>query len=167
MWKLRRLVRQGDFDVIHGNLWQSNLYCRVAVVGMRNRPAVVISERNVEARRSLFKRLLDRWLAQLTDAYVGNTDAVGEFIKRMHAVDAAKTVVIPNAVDRVSSTRLRVSASVTQHGSAPSDASTPRRDSTSWLTPLACSPLIGRWSSSSSATASRGKVSKNKQPGFR
>lgn len=100
MWKLRRLVRHGDFDVIHGNLWQSNLYCRVAVVGMRNRPAVVISERNVEAGRSLFKRLLDRGLAPVTDVYVGNTDAVGDFIARAHAVDATQIVVISNAVDR-------------------------------------------------------------------
>lgn len=100
MWRLRQIVRSGDFDVIHGNLWQSNLYCRLAVLGVRNRPAVVISERNVEADRSRLKRRLDSLLAPVTDIYVGNTEAVGTFISVVHPESMAKLVIIPNAVDR-------------------------------------------------------------------
>ena len=97
---VRRLVSAGDFDVVHGNLWQSNLYCRLAVIGRATRPAVVISERNVEPSRSRSKRWLDRRLGAVTDTYVGNTEAVSEFIRAAHPHDGKRVVTIPNAVDR-------------------------------------------------------------------
>lgn len=100
MRALRRIAASGEFDVIHGNLWQSNAYARLAVVGRKDRPAVVISERNVEAARSAAKRLVDMALAVVTDAYVGNTDAVTEFIRAVHPVGQGQIITtIPNAVD--------------------------------------------------------------------
>lgn len=99
MRRLRQIVADGEFDVVHGNLWQSNLYCRAAVIGRRTRPAVVISERNVEDRRSAWQRWLDSVMAGVTDAYVGNTDAVSDFIRRVHRVTDQDVVTIPNAVD--------------------------------------------------------------------
>lgn len=100
MRRLRQIVAGGEFDVVHGNLWQSNMYCRAAVYGRPDRPAVVISERNVEHERSLLRRILDVRLANVTDAYVGNTDAVGEFIRKVHPISGQPVVIIPNAVDR-------------------------------------------------------------------
>jgi glycosyltransferase involved in cell wall biosynthesis len=99
MRTVRRLAADLGVDVVHGNLWQSNLYSRMAVVGRHNRPAVVISERNVEAERSWTKRWLDARLAGVTDAYVGNTEMVSEFIRRVHPVGSSPVITIPNAVD--------------------------------------------------------------------
>lgn len=103
LWRMetfRRIVSNGGFDVVHGNLWQSNAYARLAVVGRkRRRPAVVISERNVEAVRSRARLLVDRALAPVTDAYVGNTAAVSDFIRQVHPVGSALFETIANAVD--------------------------------------------------------------------
>lgn len=99
MRRVRQMVRDGGFDVVHGNLWQSNLYARVAVLGVTGRPAVVISERNVEARRSNVRRALDKAASRVTDAYVGNTDAVCDFIREAHPTGDRTVAMIANAVD--------------------------------------------------------------------
>lgn len=97
--RTRSIVGRGDFDVIHGNLWQSNAYSRAAVLGKRKRPAVVISERNVEANRSVLRRSTDRVLSTVTDAYVGNTEAVCDFIREVHPTHGRPVETIANAVD--------------------------------------------------------------------
>jgi len=99
MRSLRKIVGSGKFDVVHANLWQSNAYARVAVMARSNRPAVVISERNVEAERSPLKRAVDHALASVTDAYVGNTDAVTRFLGEVHPTTGRIVTTIPNAVD--------------------------------------------------------------------
>lgn len=99
---LRRFVAAHEFDVIHANLWQANAYARLAVAGFRRRPAVVISERNVEMRRSAVKRQLDTLLGRWTDLWVANSTAVAEFIRQMHPVAGAddQILTIANAVDK-------------------------------------------------------------------
>ena len=96
---LRRLVRSGDYDVIHSSLWGTNLVTRLAAIG-RRRPAIVVSERSVEDFRSRSGRVLDHALRTLTDRYIGNSADVGAFISRAHAVDPSVVAVIPNGLDR-------------------------------------------------------------------
>ena len=96
---LRRLVRSGDYDVVHSSLWGTNLVTRLAAIG-RRRPAIVISERSVEDFRSRNGRVLDHALRTLTDRYIGNSADVGAFISRAHAVDPSLVAVIPNGLDR-------------------------------------------------------------------
>lgn len=99
MRRMRRLVSEGHFDVIHGNLWQSNLYCRTAVYGRSDRPAVVISERVIDDRRGALQRRMDAFLAPVTDGYVGNTQAVCDFIQRVHPVTDQEVSHIPNGIE--------------------------------------------------------------------
>ena len=96
----RAIVGAGGYDVVHSNLWAPNAYARLAVAGRSERPAVVISERNVERDRSLRMRALDRLLARWTDAWVGNSEAVCEFIRRVHPAPPDAVVHIANAVDK-------------------------------------------------------------------
>lgn len=98
--KLWQIVGGGSFDVVHANLWQANAHARMACVGHKNRPAVVISERNVESSRSSAKRLVDRFLTRWTDAIVGNSPGVMDFIAANHPENGVEKVLIQNAVDR-------------------------------------------------------------------
>jgi glycosyltransferase involved in cell wall biosynthesis len=91
-------VRSGHFDVVHSSLWGANAFTRVAAVGGR-RPAIVVSERRVEDFRSARRRRLDRALRHTTDAYIGNSEAVGSFITVAHAVARERVHVVPNGID--------------------------------------------------------------------
>lgn len=96
---LRRLLRSGRYDVVHSSLWGASAYTRLVVAGP-GRPAVVMSERRVEDFRAGWQLRLDRVLRPVTDAYIGNSDAVGAFIRRAHRVPADRVHVVPNGIDR-------------------------------------------------------------------
>jgi glycosyltransferase involved in cell wall biosynthesis len=96
---LRRMVTSGDFDVVHSSLWGANAFTRAAAVDW-NRPALVASERRVEDFRSLPRRMIDRALRPVTDAYIANSAAVGDFVQRAHGVRSAAVHVVPNGIDR-------------------------------------------------------------------
>lgn len=100
MARLRRLVSKGGFDVVHSNLWQSNLYSRLAVVGRFSRPVVVISERGLDDDRSRMKRWMDRRLRSVTDGFVGNSATVVDFITAAHGLRPGRVVLIPNGIDK-------------------------------------------------------------------
>jgi glycosyltransferase involved in cell wall biosynthesis len=97
--QLRRLVRSGDYDVVHSSLWGANAFTRLAALDW-NRPAVVASERRVEDFRGRPRRVIDRALRPVTDAYIGNSSAVGDFVQRAHDVDSAAVHIVPNGIDR-------------------------------------------------------------------
>jgi glycosyltransferase involved in cell wall biosynthesis len=97
--QLRRLVRSGDYDVVHSSLWGANAFTRLAALDW-NRPAVVASERRVEDFRGRPRRVIDRALRPVTDAYIGNSSAVGDFVQRAHGVDSAAVHIVPNGMDR-------------------------------------------------------------------
>lgn len=96
---LRRLIRRGGYDVVHSSLWGANAYTRLLTAGP-GRPAVVASERRVEDFRARWQRQLDRALRPVTDAYIGNSEAVAAFIRRAHRVPADRVHVVPNGIDR-------------------------------------------------------------------
>ena len=96
---LRRLVRSGRFDVVHSSLWGGNAFTRAAAVGP-GRPALVASERRVEDFRGWRRRLIDRALRAVTDAYIGNSPAVTGFVERAHGVPAGTVHLVPNGIDR-------------------------------------------------------------------
>jgi glycosyltransferase involved in cell wall biosynthesis len=97
--RLRRLALSGDHDVVHSSLWGANAFTRVAALD-RRRPAVVASERRVEDFRPRPRRVIDRALRPLTDAYIGNSPAVGDFVQRAHGVVPEVVHLVPNGIDR-------------------------------------------------------------------
>lgn len=96
--ELRRHVTRGGFDVVHSTLWRTNELVRLASVAAR-RPAIVVSERAVEWHRPISERAVDRLLRPLTDAYIGNSEAVADFIVAAHGVHRDRVSVIRNGVD--------------------------------------------------------------------
>jgi glycosyltransferase involved in cell wall biosynthesis len=95
---LRRLVRLGNFDVVHSSLWGGNVAGRLAAARVE-RPAVVVSERRVEDFRSGPARAVDRVLRPLADHFIANSEDVAAFVRRAHGVGADRVSVIRNGVD--------------------------------------------------------------------
>jgi glycosyltransferase involved in cell wall biosynthesis len=111
---LRRLIKTGDFDVVHSSLWGCNAVTRLAAA-FGGRPAVVISERSVESWRSPAGRRIDRVLRPLTDHYIANSDDVAAFVRDAHGVGPDRLSVIRNGMDR---RIFRPAPEPTQHGGA-------------------------------------------------
>lgn len=95
---LRRLVRLGNFDVVHSSLWGGNVAGRLAAA-FPNRPAVVLSERRVEDVRSAPARGVDALLRPLADHFIANSAEVAAFVRRTHGVGPERISVIPNGLD--------------------------------------------------------------------
>lgn len=95
---LRRHVAEHEYDVIHATLPHASATARLALLG-RQRPAVVVSERDVE-RRSASRASVERALARLTDLYIANSEAVAESLVGTLPAACGRVMVIPNAVDR-------------------------------------------------------------------
>jgi glycosyltransferase involved in cell wall biosynthesis len=102
-WSPRRLrlTRQAmaEADCVHGQLWGTNLYVRVAAAITRNRPAIVLAERRVEDWRPRSHRSADRLTGHLADAWIANSDAVADFVAEAHRVPRDRVTVIPNGLD--------------------------------------------------------------------
>jgi glycosyltransferase involved in cell wall biosynthesis len=96
---LRRVVRDGGFDVLHTSLWGGSAFGRVAALGPA-RPATVMSERRVEDFRKRPARLLDQVLRRVTDEWIGNSTEVGDFVERAHRAPRSRVHVIRNGIDR-------------------------------------------------------------------
>lgn len=103
LWRLRGLIRDGGYDVVHAHLYRSQIYGRPAA-WLAGTPVVVstehsIGETHLERRpmtagvRALY--LATGWFSQMTVA-------VSETVRQRMTgwgVPAAKVTVIPNGVD--------------------------------------------------------------------
>ena len=96
---LRRLILTEDVDVVHTSLWGGSVVGRTVAATVRPMPAMVMSERRVEDFRTLPKRALDRALSSVTNAYIGNSTSVTDFIVRAHGVSPARVTEISNGID--------------------------------------------------------------------
>ena len=95
-FRLRKLIRRWQPDVLHTWLFAANAYGRLAV-GNRDRPKVVISERCVDTWKQRWQLQLDRKLISRTERLIANSESVAEFYKDQDMPEE-KIVVIPNAV---------------------------------------------------------------------
>jgi glycosyltransferase involved in cell wall biosynthesis len=96
---LRRLIGSGDYDVVHSSLWGGNAFTRAVASTVRHRPAVVASERRVEDFRGRDRRVIDYALRRSTEAYIGNSQDVVDFVVRAHRVPPSRITVIRNGMD--------------------------------------------------------------------
>lgn len=97
--ELRRLVHRLAPDVVHPTLWGASWFTRLALA-WPNRPPIVMSEQRVEDDRSPAARRLDAALRPLTDAWIGNSKDVVDFILRAHGAPADRVTCILNGIDR-------------------------------------------------------------------
>jgi glycosyltransferase involved in cell wall biosynthesis len=98
-WRLRRLIRFEQPEILHTWLFAANAYGRLAVArGMLSRPKVIVSERCVDVWKSGWQLWLDRRLIKRTDRLIGNSQAVAEFYRQL-GFPSERIAVIPNGVE--------------------------------------------------------------------
>ena len=104
--RFRRLLVDGQFEVVHLYGIRMATLGRVVARTLRRRPALVHGIRGLHVtegedatdRRTRLVMTVERYLAGWTDAYLANSAGAVEFMTA-HGIPAAKFTVIPNAVD--------------------------------------------------------------------
>jgi len=94
---LHRHIARHDYDVVHATLPHASATARLALP--RRRPAVVVSERDVEPRAA-GRAMVERVLSRRTDLYIANSQAVADSVVAAVPTARGRVTVIPNAVDR-------------------------------------------------------------------
>jgi glycosyltransferase involved in cell wall biosynthesis len=97
--RLRKLVAAERPDVVHAFLVGPSLYTRLACLGLRPRPLLVVSERSIEGRRRRVVRFADRALAGSVDCFVANAEAVRDALLGHLRPRRPRIEVIPNGFD--------------------------------------------------------------------
>ncbi len=98
LFRLRRLLRDIEADVVHGFLFDAEIFSRLA--GKLAGTAVIVgSERNSETLPPLKKRIPYRLTAPLIDLCVANSDAGARDNARIYGQPQGRYRVIRNGVD--------------------------------------------------------------------
>jgi glycosyltransferase involved in cell wall biosynthesis len=95
--RLRRLLRDGGFDVLHSYLRTPGVLARAATLA-RSRPKVVVSHRSVDLGHSAFRLLLERTLAARADAFIANAEAVRRCLEALVPASRGRVHVVPNGI---------------------------------------------------------------------
>ncbi len=99
LFKLRRLIVGGHYDIVHTHLIYSQIYGRLAAASARAK-IVVSSEQNVYELKAHFPfRWIERRLTGLTDRVIVCSNRVREHLVHRVGINPLKVVVAPNAVD--------------------------------------------------------------------
>ena len=101
LWRLRRLVRSLQPDIVHTWLFTANTYGRLAV-GKNPQSKVIVSERCVDSWKAGWQLKTDQKLQPRTDRWVVNGESVADFY-REQGVPGERISVIPNGVETTDS----------------------------------------------------------------
>jgi len=96
--KLRREIQAFRPDVVLSCLFSANTSVRLATLGMKDPPAVLISERCVDSWKSGWQLWLDRKLAPRTTRLIANSQSVADFYGQV-GFPRDKITVIPNGIE--------------------------------------------------------------------
>lgn len=97
LWRLRSHIRAWQPDVVHGFLYDGNLYSRLAAAGMG--VVVLGSERNDNYRVPVVHRA-GYWLtSRLSHGIVANSFSGASFAQRLHRLTDARLHVVWNGID--------------------------------------------------------------------
>jgi glycosyltransferase involved in cell wall biosynthesis len=97
LFRLRRHVRRWRPDVVHGMLYDGNVYARLACAGLG--VPVFNSERNDNYRLSFLQAAGYRLTRGLVDALVANSHAGAAFARGLHGLAESRVHVVWNGLD--------------------------------------------------------------------
>jgi glycosyltransferase involved in cell wall biosynthesis len=117
--RLRRHIRAWRPTIVHGFLYDGDIYSRLAVWGA-GAPAIN-SERSDAYDLTRLQRLGYRLTAALCDGVVANSHAGAAFARRVHGMDASRVHVVWNGIDvqEVDARRARPNPSASEILPAP------------------------------------------------
>lgn len=98
VWRLKRLIREREIDLVHTWLFTGNAYGRAAA-WLAGGCKIVASERSVDRWRNVIHRSVDRFLARRTGCILANAQAVRQFLIYRERIAAEKIEVVPNGID--------------------------------------------------------------------
>jgi glycosyltransferase involved in cell wall biosynthesis len=93
--RLRQHIRRWRPDVVHGFLYDGNVYARLAGAGV----PVINSERNDSYRVSAVQAVGYRLTSGLLDGVVANSHAGAAFAQRLHRIAMERVSVVWNGID--------------------------------------------------------------------
>jgi glycosyltransferase involved in cell wall biosynthesis len=96
LWRLYRLIRQLQPQIVQTWIFAANCYGRVAA-RLAGVPTILASERCVDLWKSGYQFNIDRLLARWTRKIVVNAEAIGDFYMH-HGIAREKIVTIKNAI---------------------------------------------------------------------
>jgi glycosyltransferase involved in cell wall biosynthesis len=103
-WRLRRVLKRLQPDILHTWLFAANSYGRLCA-SVIPQAKIVVSERCVDSWKAGWQLWLDRRLISRTDRLVGNSQAVVDFYRDL-GLPTEKLSCIPNGIDVISETPL-------------------------------------------------------------
>lgn len=96
-FRLRKLIKRWQPDILHTWLFAANAYGRLAV-GKSERPKVLVSERCVDSWKQGWQLKLDKKLISRTHRLVANSEGVAGFYREV-GYPEQQTLVISNGVE--------------------------------------------------------------------
>jgi glycosyltransferase involved in cell wall biosynthesis len=97
LWRLRRHIQSWSPDIVHGFLYDGNIYSRLA--GWAAPAPVLNAERNDNYAVSIAQRVKYRLTSMLCDGIVANSHAGAEFTHRLHGIRKDRIHVVWNGID--------------------------------------------------------------------
>lgn len=96
--KLRKLIEKRNPDIVLSYLFAGNSYARLATIGMKKRPQMIISERCVDTWKSRWQLKVDSLLQTRADILIANSVSVADFYQSK-GFPTEKIRVISNGVE--------------------------------------------------------------------
>ena len=97
--QMRRLLDKYQPSIVHTSLFTGNTWGRLGVA-LRpiNRPLVIMQEGSIDSWKGIAHRVVDRLLLGVTDAVVGNSQAVSRYLIEHERVPPHLVRTIPNGI---------------------------------------------------------------------
>lgn len=95
-WRLKRILRELNPDIVHTWIFAANSYGRAAAAAI-NVPVVIGSERCVDPWKTSRHFFIDRYLAKKSAAITTNSSGVSDFYAE-HGIPAERFRIIPNGI---------------------------------------------------------------------
>jgi len=99
---VRRILREGGFDLVHSFLHRSHFAARVAGLGLERRVPLVSAEHGVNDNRSWASRRLNSEMSRLSDRVLVVSEAIRDRVIRRDGIPAGKVRVVHNGVETAS-----------------------------------------------------------------
>jgi glycosyltransferase involved in cell wall biosynthesis len=101
LFKLLKVIKQFQPNIIHSHLFDSNLYARIAGIIARV-PILIIHEHNTFHEKEKFFRLpvyADQLLSKYTYKIITISEAVQDFTQKQERIESDKFIIIKNCID--------------------------------------------------------------------